>query len=74
MYSRRNYIRRRLYTGTSRWYRLKHMVKDPQVRLWSGIIAGVGFLLVYGIFFFGMPSVSDIETSFQESSIIYDKE
>lgn len=74
MYSNRNRIRRNLITGTSHWYRIKHLAKDPQVRLWSGIVAGVWFLLFYGIFLFGMPSISEIETSFKESSIIYDRE
>lgn len=74
MYPQRNRIRRKLITGTSHWYRLQHIVRDPQIRLWSGIVAGVWFLLFYAIFLFGMPSISDIETSFKESSIIYDRE
>lgn len=74
MYYQRNRIRRRLVTGTSHWYRIQHIVHNPQIRLWTGIVAGVWFLLFYGIFLFGMPSISDIETSFKESSIIYDRE
>jgi penicillin-binding protein 1A len=34
----------------------------------------IWFLLFYVIFLFGMPSIWEIETSFKESSIIYDRE
>ncbi len=38
---RNNRIRRNLITGTSHWYRLQYLAKDPKFRLWAGIIAGV---------------------------------
>lgn len=63
-----------MYTGASRWYRLRHSLKSPRVRLWIGIVVGFGALIFYMVFLFGMPSISQIETSFKESSIIYDKD
>lgn len=67
-------MHRRLLAGTSRWYQLKHIFHDPHARLWLG---GGGLLLVvifYFAFLFGMPSLSQIQTSLKESSIIYDRE
>ncbi len=74
MQSRRHYLHRKLLLGTSRWYRMKHLVKDPQVRMWGGMAIGFFILVFYFTFLFGMPSLSDIQTNFKESSVIYDKE
>lgn len=67
-------MHRRLLAGTSRWYQLKHIFHDPHARLWLG---GGGLLFViifYFAFLFGMPSLSQIQTSLKESSIIYDRD
>lgn len=53
---------------------MKHLAQDPQVRLWSLITVLVGMGIFYFTFLFGMPSLSDIQTNFKESSVIYDKE
>lgn len=74
MQSRRHYLQRKLLLGSSRWYRMKHLAQDPQVRLWSLITVLVGMGIFYFTFLFGMPSLSDIQTNFKESSVIYDKE
>lgn len=71
---RRNYIRRKLITGTSRWYQIRHAARDPHIQKWTGIILGFLLVIFYFGFLFGMPSIRDIETSFKESSIIYDRE
>ncbi len=74
MQSRRHYLQRKLLLGTSRWYRMKHLSQDPQVRMWAGIGVVFFVLVFYFTFLFGMPSLSDIQTNFKESSVIYDKE
>ena len=71
---RRNMLRRRLMTGTSRWYQLRHAARDPYIQKWTGIIVGLFVVIFYFTFLFGMPSISDIQTSFKESSVIYDRE
>lgn len=73
MNSRRQ-MRRRLVTGTSRWYEIKHAARNPVVQKWTGIILSLFAIIFYFAFLFGMPSISDIETSFKESSIIYDRD
>ncbi len=72
--NRRSYIRRRLVAGTSRWYQIRHAARDPYIQKIVGIVGGVFLVIFYFAFLFGMPSISDIQTSFKESSIIYDRE
>ena len=74
MDSRSHYIRRKLISGTSRWYQIRHAARDPKVQRWVAIIGGVAIVAFYFAFLFGMPSISQIETSFKESSIIYDRD
>jgi penicillin-binding protein 1A len=71
---RRNALHRRLMTGTSRWYQIRHAARNPRIQKWAGIIAAFFVIVFYFAFLFGMPSISDIQTSFKESSIIYDRE
>lgn len=61
-------------TGTSRWYQIRHAARDPYIQKWAGIVIGLFVVIFYFTFLFGMPSISQIQTSFKESSVIYDRE
>jgi membrane peptidoglycan carboxypeptidase len=53
---------------------MKHLAQDPQIRMWSAMVIGFFIIVFYFTFLFGMPSLSDIQANFKESSVIYDKE
>lgn len=74
MDSRRQHIRRRLFTGTSRWYQIRNAARNPHIQKWTGILLGAVVVIFYFAFLYGMPSIRNIQTSFKESSIIYDRE